>query len=122
MSDQQNKQIETALPNVPWVQKHATLLNFSALFVWIFFTVVLLMLTISKDWIWYNQLRYMGIVVLAVCYGIGTMIAGVILTNIFTPWFSFVELFKGDGLSKIAGAIIFASIVLSLALIFLAAN
>jgi|WetSurSiteA1Bulk_404760.scaffolds.fasta_scaffold173076_1 hypothetical protein len=119
MSD---KEIETSLPNVPWMQKYAPILNFAGLFAWAIATVLLIWITATKEWIWINQLRYMGIVVVSVTYGILTMIAGIILVNIFTPWFSFTELFKGDGQSKIAGAIIFASIVLSIAIIFLAAN
>ena len=122
MENGEDKQVDESLENHPWLLKYAPILNFTGLGMWLIATLVLLYVTATQEYILYNQLRYLGNVVVSVSYGILTMIAGVIAVNLFTPWFSFVELFKGDGMSKLSGAIIFASIVIGIAMIFYAAN
>jgi len=122
MKKESSKQFDESVSEYPWLQKYAPFLNFLGLTMWVVATGFLLYITVTKEYILYNQLRYMGNLVPSVGYGILTMVAGVIAVNLFTPWFSFVELFKGDGLSKLAGAIIFASIVIGISIIFLAAN
>jgi hypothetical protein len=67
--------------------------------------------------IFMNQLVYLGIASPALVLGILSMIAGIILIDKCTPFFDFHELFRGDGLSKLSGAIILFGILIALGMI-----
>jgi len=97
-------------------------LNFSGLAIWLVMTLAILIKTAGVESIYLNQLAYGGLVSFSTCYGIFSLIGGVILVDIFTPFFRFEELFCGDSWSKIAGAITFVGILIAIALVISAAN
>ncbi|MBI4962516.1 MAG: DUF350 domain-containing protein [Desulfomonile tiedjei] len=97
-------------------------LNLSGLGIWLLMTLAILLKTSGIESIYANQLAYGGLVSFSTCYGIFSLIAGVILVDLFTPYFKFEEMFSGDGSSKIAGAITFAGILYAIAKVISAAN
>jgi len=105
-----------------WLYVLATIFNFIGILI---FIVVLLSIrseVISNEVISSRITSYLGLVGYASALGILTLVAGSSIIILLNPWINFRNLMNGDGFSKLSGAIIFSSIVLSLSLVILAAN
>ena len=86
------------------------LLNASGILIWLILSIVVLERTLTIEPITSNVLAYLGLTVPATIYGITVLVAGLIIIDLVTPWFDFSELFQGDGLSKLSGALVFGSL------------
>lgn len=117
-SDHQRVIIPTEQVSDKW-KPYATILNFSGVTIWAIVTIYLISFTRSVYAVGANQTAYLGLIVPTVTYGILSLVAGTALVNLLNPWFNFVELMKGDGMSKLAGAIIWAGTMLSIAFIIM---
>lgn len=95
----------------------STFLKTSGVVMWAILIGLVLLRTVFVESIFLNQLVYLGLAAPAILLGISSMVAGVILLDKFSPFFDFGELFKGDGYSKIAGAMILSAMLLSLAIV-----
>lgn len=69
-----------------------------------------------------DRATYLGVSVPAVVVGLLSMPAGIIVVDLFTPWFDFGSLFSGDGWAQLTGGMMISSIVIAIALIFMGAN
>ena len=120
MSDSDHQRVIIPVENVPdkW-KPYTVVLNFSGVLLWSLVTVYLITFTRSVYAVSANQTAYLGLIVPTVAYGILSLVAGTALVNLLNPWFNFVELMKGDGNSKLAGAIIWAGTMLSIAFIIM---
>ena len=105
-----------------WLTILATGLNFIGVLLFLLVLYYIRDLVVSNPVIEGRIDSYLAIVGYSSALGILTLIAGSSLVILLNPWINFKKLMDGDGSSKISGAIIFASIVLSLALIVMAAN
>lgn len=97
-------------------------LSFAGLGIWLLMTLAILLRTAGVESIYLNQLAYGGLVSFSTAYGIFSLIAGVILVDLFTPFFRFEDLFTGDAWSKIAGAVTFVGILIAVAMVIAAAH
>lgn len=120
MSESDNKRVLVSPESVSdkW-KPYVVFLNFSGVLLWALVTFYLISFTRSVYAVGANQTAYMGLIVPTVAYGILSLVAGTALVNMLNPWFNFVELMKGDGTSKLAGAIIWAGTMLSIAFIIM---
>lgn len=120
MSDSDHQRVIIPVEDVPdkW-KPYIILLNFSGVLLWSLVTVYLIAFTRSVYAVSANQTAYLGLIVPTVAYGILSLVAGTALVNLLNPWFNFVELMKGDGNSKLAGAIIWVGTMLSIAFIIM---
>lgn len=105
-----------------WLTSLITILNFIGIFIFLFVLYQIREIVLQSPVIEARIESYLGIVGYSSALGILTLLAGSSLIILLNPWINFKKLMDGDGISKIAGAIIFSSIVVSLALIVLAAN
>lgn len=105
-----------------WLTILATSLNFVGILLFLVVLYQIRSLVLSSPVIEARIDSYLGIVGYSSALGILTLLAGSSLIILLNPWINFKKLMDGDGVSKIAGAIIFASIVVSLSIIVLAAN
>lgn len=117
MSDSTNKVIITPdLVSDKW-KPVITVLNFIGVIFWATLTYVVIVKSQDIMSVASNQVAYLGLIVPAVAYGILSLVAGTALVNILNPWFNFIDLMKGDGYSKLSGAIIWFGTMISIALI-----
>jgi hypothetical protein len=105
-----------------WLTILTTALNFIGIIIFLTVFYNIRELVISNPIIASRINSYIGIVGYASILGIITLLGGSSLIILLNPWIQFKNLMSGDGLSKLAGAIIFASIIYSLATIVVAAN
>jgi hypothetical protein len=105
-----------------WLTILVTSLNFVGVLIFLIVLYNIRNIVLSSPVIEARIESYLGIVGYSSALGILTLLAGSSLIILLNPWINFKKLMDGDGVSKIAGAIIFSSIVISLALIVLAAN
>ena len=105
-----------------WLTVLATGLNFIGVLLFLSVMYYIRDLVISNPVIEGRIDSYLAIVGYSSALGILTLIAGSSLVILLNPWINFKKLMDGDGSSKIPGAIIFASVVLSLTFIVMAPN
>lgn len=105
-----------------WLVILGTLLNFIGIFLFLFVFYQIREIVISDYVISARVDNYLALVGYSSALGILTLVAGSATILLLNPWVNFKDLMSGDSQSKIAGSIIFASVVLSLAMIIMAAN
>lgn len=119
----EKKEIVKIDPTWPkWLIVLGTMLNFVGI---ILFLVVFYQIrsnALSDTVISARIDNYLALVGYSSALGILTLVAGSAIILLLNPWVNFKQLMDGDGQSRLSGSIIFASIVISLALIIMAAN
>lgn len=105
-----------------WMTVIVTLFNFIGVFLFLLVLWFIRDLVLNNPQISQRIDSYIGIVGYSSALGILTLLGGSSLILLFNPWINFKRLMLGDGLSKLSGSIIFASILLSISFIIMAAN
>lgn len=119
----EKKELIQINPSWPlWLTILATVLNFIGIFLFLIVLWTIRDIVLTNPQISQRIDSYVGLVGYSSALGIITLLGGSSILILFNPWINFKELMSGDGLSKVSGAIIFASIVLSISLVIMAAN
>jgi hypothetical protein len=107
----------------PWWQKWlASLINYSALIVWVVVSYLLISFVADNPDLVWNQVLYLTVVVPAVAYGLLSLVAGVVVLTYFNPWMRPSRYKDGSDHEKRTMVYYWVGVLLSVALVIYGAN